>query len=174
MRYFQARQNGFTLPTVPAYLFSVLPIVLIVLSTVFGIPTSLFTCGLENRWQHLFRIKDDQAIRAIQDTLRCCGLNSVRDRAWPFPSNSVDARACERTQGWNIRCLDPWQRQESAVAGMVGLSNFSSLALVVSFPTNASRDRILIVADSPYLHHSNSTTEAAATVLWNVQQQSPY
>jgi hypothetical protein len=136
-RRFQAPQNRFILPTIWAYIFSLLPFILIVLSTVFCVPTSLFRCSLDSQWQHLFQIKDDQAIRAIQDTLRCCGLNSMRDRAWPFPSNSTDARACERTQGRNIRCLDPWRRQESIAAGMVGLANFSSLALVVSFRTNA-------------------------------------
>jgi hypothetical protein len=131
-RLFQTQQFGFGLPNVSAYLMSLLPVVLIVLSSVFGVPTSLLSCSLESQWAHLFRIKDDRAIRAIQDTLRCCGLNSMRDRAWPFPSNGVDAGACERTQGWNVRCLEPWRRQESTVAGMVWLANLSSWALVVS------------------------------------------
>lgn len=173
-RYFRARQNGFTLPAVSAYLFSLVPIILLVLSTVFGLPTSLFTCSLERQWQYLFQIKDDQAIRAIQDTLRCCGLNSVRDRAWPFHSNSTDAGACVRTQGWNIRCLEPWQRQESTAAGMVGLANFSSWALTVRFHTSTCREGVLIMADSPYLCHSPPTTEATVTALWNIRQQSAY
>lgn len=130
-RYFQARNYGFSLPTMLTYLFSLPPLILIVLASVFGIPSSLLRCSLEGRWQHLFQIKDDQAIRAIQDTLRCCGLNSVRDRAWPFPSSSVDAGTCAGTQGWTVRCLDPWRRQASATAGVVGLANLSSWALIL-------------------------------------------
>ena len=141
-RYFQTRRYGFFLPHVSAHLFTMLPLVLIVLSFVFGVPTPLLTCSLESRWQHLFRIKDDRAIRAIQDTLRCCGLNSIRDRAWPFPSNGVDARACETTQGWNIRCLDPWRRQEATAAGMVGLANLSTWTLVVTHSTCTQRDYV--------------------------------
>jgi hypothetical protein len=173
-RYFQARQNGVNLPAVLAYLVSVVPVILLALSSMFGFRTSLFRCGLEGRWQHLFQIKDDQAIRAIQDTLRCCGLNSVRDRAWPFPSNTVDAGTCERTQGWNVRCLDPWERQESTAAGMVGLANLSSWALVVRLHTTPWRDCVLIIADSPSVHHSHTTAEAAATKLWHPRRQSSY
>lgn len=130
-RYFRARKYGFSLLTILAYLLSLLPLILIVLAFVYGLPSSLFTCSLQSRWHHLFQLKNAQAIRAIQDTLQCCGLNSVRDQAWPFPSNTIDAGACQRTQGWNVRCLERWSRQASTTAGIVGLANLSNWALVI-------------------------------------------
>ena len=131
-KFIQTRQFGFSVHTVSAYLFSLLPVILIALSFVYGVPTPLLSCSLENQWSHLFQIKDERAVRAIQDTLRCCGLNSMRDRAWPFPSDGVGAEACERTQGWNVRCVDRWRRQECTVAAMLGLANLSNWAFVAS------------------------------------------
>jgi hypothetical protein len=86
----------------------------------------LLSCSLENQWSYLFRLKDAAAIRAIQDTLRCYGFNSMRDLAWPFPSKDVTAIECERTQDYRIRCLEGWRRQESTVAGLLGLANISN------------------------------------------------
>ena len=76
-------------------------------------------CGLEAVWQRLYSQKDERRVRAIQDAFECCGLNSVRDRAFPFPGNGHGADACmvrfERAQ----RCLEPWRAEERKVAIML-------------------------------------------------------
>lgn len=77
-------------------------------------------CGLEAVWQRLYSAHDESPIRVIQDAFECCGLNSVRDRAYPFQNrNGHGAEAClvrfERTQ----RCLDPWRAEERKVAVML-------------------------------------------------------
>ncbi|KIX03976.1 uncharacterized protein Z518_07529 [Rhinocladiella mackenziei CBS 650.93] len=100
-----------------------IPLILFVLATVYAAPSDLLSCGMQTRWGHLFQNKDEQGIRAIQTALCCCGFNSLHDRAWPFPSRDVDAGACERTQGYTIRCADPWQRQESTAAALTALSS---------------------------------------------------
>ena len=53
----------------------------------------------------------------------------MRDLAWLFPSKDVTAIECERTQGYRIRCLERWRRQESTVVGLLGLANISSADL---------------------------------------------
>lgn len=103
------------------------PFLIVVLSAVYLFPSDLISCSLEQRWARLFRIKNGAAIRAIQNQLRCCGFNSLHDRAWPFPSHDVNADACVRTQGYTQRCADVWHRQQSAAAAMTlvaGLLNW--------------------------------------------------
>jgi hypothetical protein len=56
----------------------------------------------------------------------------MHDRAWPFPSNGIDARECERTQGWNVRCVDGWREQQVRTAGLVAVACVANLAFVVS------------------------------------------
>lgn len=80
----------------------------------------------------MFQRKDESGIRAIQTGLQCCGLNSRRDRAWPFPSHDVDARACERTLGYTSRCADRWQRQEAVAASLIVLASLLNWILLVS------------------------------------------
>ena len=112
------------------YLLPLLPFTLLILSLVYGIPSELSSCSLESQWSHLFRIKSVQ-IQTIEQSLRCCGLNSLHDRAWPFPGQGVDARACERTLGYTTRCVNPWQRQQQAAAGLVALASIFNWLLLV-------------------------------------------
>lgn len=114
------------------YLLPLLPFTMLIISTIYGVPSDLFFCGLESHWSHLFRAKDDQAIRTIENSLRCCGLNSLHDRAWPFPSQNhqVDVRACERTLGYTSRCADPWRRQQQIAAGMIVLASLFNWILL--------------------------------------------
>lgn len=53
-------------------------------------------CLLSTLWQRIFSSHDAQTIRRIQDAFNCCGFNTVRDRAWPFPNHErrADARRC--------------------------------------------------------------------------------
>lgn len=78
-------------------------------------PLSL-DCGLRERWQALFRAKDEERVRMIQDSFQCCGLESTRDMAWPFPQAGRGADACERMFEGRDRCLEPWKAEERKVA----------------------------------------------------------
>ncbi|KAK4142010.1 uncharacterized protein C8A04DRAFT_30413 [Dichotomopilus funicola] len=67
-------------------------LLLTALATLFTSPLTtgpaFTTCTLSTQWQSLYSSKNEPAIRAIQDTLNCCGFRSTRDRAWPFPRGS--------------------------------------------------------------------------------------
>jgi hypothetical protein len=82
-------------------------------------PPSGLDCGLHNRWQKLFKTKDKDAIRKIQDAFSCCGLTNPRDMAWPFPDKTHDAHACERAFGRSNGCLAPWKAEEQRIAGLL-------------------------------------------------------
>ncbi|OBT79842.1 hypothetical protein VF21_01539 [Pseudogymnoascus sp. 05NY08] len=81
------------------------------------------SCGLEERWASLYRAKDADAIRRIQDRWACCGFNSVVDRAWPFPhgkgKDSVGADQCTKLLGSEIACGRAWGEEERKMAGVL-------------------------------------------------------
>ncbi|KAL6249586.1 hypothetical protein RBB50_003439 [Rhinocladiella similis] len=81
------------------YFTTLIPLMILVVAAVDGTPSDMVQCNMENRWKQMFRSKNEASVRAIQNALRCCGYNSLHDRAWPFPSHDIDAQACERTQG---------------------------------------------------------------------------
>jgi hypothetical protein len=124
-------RNAALLSGIVCYILTLIPVVLLTLALIYGVPSQLLSCSLESQWDHLFRTKNADAVRAIQGSLRCCGLNSMHDRAWPFPSNDVDARECERTQGWTVRCLDGWREQETTMAVLVAVASVANWAFVV-------------------------------------------
>jgi hypothetical protein len=124
-------RNAILLSTTVSYILTLIPVVLLTLALIYSVPSWLLSCSLESQWAHLFHTKNADAIRAIQGSLHCCGLNSMHDRAWPFPSNGVDARECERTQGWNVRCLDGWAEQEIQMAGLVAGASVVNWSFVV-------------------------------------------
>lgn len=83
-------------------------------------PVGGLRCSLLERWQDLFRAKDADSIRAIQDGLECCGFSSVRDMAYPFPNSSNGgAKACAQTYGRTESCIDGWRWAERMCAGMM-------------------------------------------------------
>jgi hypothetical protein len=127
-------RSAILLSNTVSYILSLIPVVLLTLALIYSVPSSLLSCSLESQWAHLFRTKNADAVRAIQGSLHCCGLNSMHDRAWPFPSNGVDARECERTQGWNVRCLDGWAEQETQMAGLVAGASVVNWSFVVGDP----------------------------------------
>ncbi|KAL5116003.1 hypothetical protein ACEQ8H_006121 [Pleosporales sp. CAS-2024a] len=99
-------------------------------------PPSGLDCGLHQRWQQLFKDKDANAIRTIQDAFSCCGLANSRDMAWPFPSRSHGANACEVAFGRHHGCHDAWKAEEQhvaailiAVVGMVFLWQFTIIVI---------------------------------------------
>lgn len=88
------------------------------------IPPSNLTCGLNEKWTFLFKTKNEKAIQSIQDSLQCCGLNSVKDRAWPFATvdngHTVPSKCAEYT-GRTNSCFGDWRRAEQINAGMIFL-----------------------------------------------------
>ncbi|KAG6003222.1 hypothetical protein E4U21_002254 [Claviceps maximensis] len=71
------------------------------------VPSAVRTCLLSTIWQRLFRHHDADAIRRIQDEFHCCGFNTVRDRAWPFPDHKSAGR-CADMYGREVSCAQPW------------------------------------------------------------------
>lgn len=71
----------------------------------------------------LYRAKDADAIRRIQDRWTCYGFNSVKDRAWPFPygkpPNGGGSEQCTKTLGRTTACGGAWGEQERRMAGVL-------------------------------------------------------
>lgn len=82
-------------------------------------PPSGLDCGLHSRWTNLYRHKDAEAVRTIQDAFKCCGLQNAHDMAWPFPDKTHKATACEETYGRTNGCLVPWKAEEQRLAGVL-------------------------------------------------------
>ncbi|KAH6688507.1 tetraspanin [Plectosphaerella plurivora] len=83
-------------------------------------PGDAQSCHLATRWQRLFAAKDASAIRRIQNALECCGLNSVRDRAWPFPEGRGGGGAgrCVERFDRDTACAGPWGHEAAQIAGL--------------------------------------------------------
>jgi hypothetical protein len=63
----------------------------------------------------LFAAKDGDAIRAIQDSFKCCGLRTVKDKAFPWGSPSQ----CSEVFGYTRSCLKRWRKAEQINAGLL-------------------------------------------------------
>ncbi|EDO01546.1 predicted protein [Sclerotinia sclerotiorum 1980 UF-70] len=112
-------QNQLTLPLIAVIGFQLIyETVVATLALTYMIPPNSLHCGLEDKWQKLFSTKNEGNIKAIQDTLNCCGLHSVFDKAWPFrkdvhgPGNCVDLT--NRSQS----CFGSWRQAEQVNAGL--------------------------------------------------------
>ncbi|KIW79213.1 hypothetical protein Z517_05825 [Fonsecaea pedrosoi CBS 271.37] len=130
---FAVRTRKRTLTLVAPYLryfLPFLPFALFILSLIYAVPSDLLSCSIESQWVSLFRAKNEDAVRGIENALRCCGFNSLHDRAWPFPSHDVDVTACERTLGYTRRCVDPWRNQEQVAAGLLALASLFNWILL--------------------------------------------
>ena len=82
-------------------------------------PPGSLDCALRERWQRLFRAKDGESIRRIQDAFQCCGLATPRDMAFPFPGQGRGGNACQVAYGRDRACLGPWRAAEQKVAIML-------------------------------------------------------
>jgi hypothetical protein len=132
-----ARKNAYLFLVAPyiRYALPLLPFTLLILSFIYGVPSDLLSCILQDQWSRLFRIKDENAIRTIEQNLRCCGLNSPQHMAWPFPSRDVDVRACERTLGYTTPCIQQWRKDQQVVAGLIALASLFNWLLLVRVST---------------------------------------
>jgi hypothetical protein len=128
--WLQGRQTSWCL-TGLLYGIIFLPFTLMVLSATFAFPPDLRACRAALQWDHFFRSKNEDVIRSIQSQLGCCGFNSMRDRAWPFPAKNVDAGTCERTSGFQSSCGPILQNQVLFVALMGGCASALNILLLV-------------------------------------------
>ncbi|KAI9697266.1 MAG: hypothetical protein M1836_004830 [Candelina mexicana] len=103
--------------------------VVVTLALTHIVPPSGLKCALDETWMNLFNHKNSGAINRIQNTYKCCGLHSTRDKAWPFPDKYHGADACVKTLGWQKSCFGDWRQEEQISAGlllMVALLVFTS------------------------------------------------
>lgn len=133
-------------------------------------PTSSLLCGLNDRWLSLYRAKDGDAIRTIQDTFKCCGLHKTYDKAFPFPGGENNIHSCEKRFGWKQSCFESWRGAEQSMSGVlmvvVGLVVIWQLAIVVA-PSPRSWFREILAqpiepADDEEQGNSNSPRRAIA------------
>lgn len=92
-------------PTIIQSLQGILTTAIAVLFLESALPGDDLNCALSVSWQRLFASKDESSIRQIQDNLNCCGLNTVKDREWPFTG---DVRCAQRF-GRDTPCIGPWR-----------------------------------------------------------------
>ena len=107
--------------------------ILFTLSLVYAMPSDMQSCAADRQWLRMFESKNAIAVRKIQSNLHCCGYNSMRDRAWPFPSKDVDVGTCEKTQGYYIACGALWRQEQQFAAVMSATASFLNWLLMVTF-----------------------------------------
>ena len=113
-------------------LFILLPVILATLSLSDGGRPAVRSCLTEARWEHLYQTKNERVVKEIQTQLLCCGYNSIRDRAWPFPARGVDATACERSLGFMTPC-GPFLKEKMLVTNVIsGFGSVLNFLLLVS------------------------------------------
>jgi hypothetical protein len=108
LRY--AQSSNF-LAKISPYIFqglqTILTTILATLLADTAIPTETMDCLLETKWKEMFINHDSASIKRIQDMLNCCGFNSVKDRAYPFPD--LKPSTCSATYGRTTACKEPWR-----------------------------------------------------------------
>ncbi|KAG9233153.1 tetraspanin Tsp3 [Amylocarpus encephaloides] len=116
----QNEQYQITVPFVVVISFQLIyETVVATLALTYIIPPSSLHCGLEDRWAKLFHAKNGEAIRKIQNAFNCCGLHSVKDRAFPFPGQQPSS--CAETLHRANSCFGPWRQSEQTQAGLLFL-----------------------------------------------------
>jgi hypothetical protein len=95
-------------------------------------PADNLACALDRNWERLFRSKDEARIRRIQDAHQCCGLHSIRDRAWPFEDQNHKVDACAKTFNRTKACFGSWRRDEQIAAGLLLVVAIAVFLLKVS------------------------------------------
>lgn len=90
------------------------------LALTYMIPPASLRCGLAEKWLSLYNSKNGMAIGKIQDALDCCGLNSVKDKAFPFQRDG-HASTCAIDFGRSQTCFGGWRKAEQTTAGLLFL-----------------------------------------------------
>jgi hypothetical protein len=129
------RVHNFHLIRAITFFFHVLYLMAFALSITFityAFPADVRYCRAELIWEQLFRSKNEATIRSLQNQMRCCGFNSMRDRAWPFPARNVDARTCERTLGFSTNCGLLWDKRIYQVILVCIFASFLNMLIMAS------------------------------------------
>jgi hypothetical protein len=113
------------------------------------------TCHLERTWKSYFQAKNADAIRSIQDSLRCCGLRSVYDMAWPFKDASHGDNACVEQLGYRQSCLGPWNDVEQTAARMVFVAGVLAWLIKVCNLIESFFERYARIREIFYLSNPN-------------------
>lgn len=133
-------------PAVTQGLQGIIVVVLATLYTTYIVPGAARDCGLSSIWERLFRSKDAQSVKAIQDALECCGFRSVKDMAWPFPPVDV---ACAQRFDRTLPCQGPWTGALQGSAGVeLGVVVIVAL-LQVGTPHGGLQSRLLFPLTNP-------------------------
>ncbi|KAH8686032.1 tetraspanin Tsp3 [Tricladium varicosporioides] len=145
------------------------------------IPPANLSCGLNDQWQKMFREKNEEAIKAIQDSFNCCGFNSVVDRAYPFPKNA--ASDCATRYERNKSCFGQWRKAEQVNAGLlllVALLVFivkagSIISLLSSNTWTTARwtRHFKRLASEPHHDEEDNRTTTRGLIEANIQEE-PY
>ena len=123
-RFSRRKNYQLTIPLIALIGFQLIyETIIATLATTYILPPSALGCGLDKGWQSLYAQKNEKAIRTIQDSFNCCGLNTLVDRAFPF---SNDRSKCPEIFGRNKTCFADWRKAEQTNAGL-----FLLVALVV-------------------------------------------
>lgn len=102
------------------------------LAATYVFPSPNLNCGLDSRWRVLYSKKDARSIRRIQDAFDCCGLNSIRDRAWPFKTDAREDGNCADMFHRQRSCAKDWRSAERGAAGLVLIVALGVFILKVS------------------------------------------
>ncbi len=103
---------------VNAIIFIYSTVVITLLGTHAAPPAGL-NCGLRERWETLYHLKDADAIKKIQDAFNCCGLKHPRDMPYPFESKHITLDTCERSFDRHNGCMGAWKAEEQQMAGIL-------------------------------------------------------
>ncbi|KND94492.1 hypothetical protein TOPH_00955 [Tolypocladium ophioglossoides CBS 100239] len=78
------------------------------------VPSPALDFRLEHQWDTLFAARDGRSMRLVQDTYRCCGLDALHDRAYPFGAAESCADLYRRTEP----CMAPWRSAMQATSAV--------------------------------------------------------
>ncbi|TLS30960.1 hypothetical protein PpBr36_03852 [Pyricularia pennisetigena] len=163
-------------PPRPTTLVTVLQVVqaiaAAVLATLLAASPAVDACLLEQTWQRMYSAHDGDGIRRVQDALGCCGFNSPRDRAWPFPHGRGGQQTrCDEAWGRTESCRAPWRG-----AMRVGVGVELGVVVVVEIVQVLT---LLVLAGFPYVRRGlwyviNHQTHRREYPARNGRNEAPY
>lgn len=107
---------------IPAALQGLQAIITTMLATILAegvVPSSALECVMARDWSALYNEKDGLSIGYIQETLHCCGFETVDDRSFPFPAPGGET--CAEKYGRTLACRGPWKQAMQLHSG-IGLA----------------------------------------------------
>ncbi|PMD46428.1 hypothetical protein L207DRAFT_577289 [Hyaloscypha variabilis F] len=109
-------QNVLALPLIAVIGFQLIyETVVATLALTHIIPPDALVCNLGDRWMKLYKADDGDAVRAIQDSFKCCGFKTVKDNAFPWGQPSP----CPEIFHYTKSCLKAWRKAEQISAGLL-------------------------------------------------------